>query len=164
MFSSAIYKRLIDECREELSFIGIQLPNNISFSINTRAKRTLGFCSKKNGTFVIEVSAVFANSSIEKDIKNTIIHEMLHTLDDCMNHGKVWQSYADRVNRSLGYHIKRTNINKGAEEHYRYKITCQSCGYSWKRMKRCDLVDNPHDHWCSKCGRLKGTLAVTKIN
>ena len=52
-------------------------------------------------------------------LKNTIIHELLHTCVGCMNHKAKWKFYADKVNRAYGYDdIKRTSTadEKGVKE------------------------------------------------
>ena len=38
-----------------------------------------------------------------KGIKETIIHELIHTLDDCFNHGKNFKYVCDVVLRKVGY-------------------------------------------------------------
>ena len=40
-------------------------------------------------------------------IKNTIIHEILHCLPACNNHGILFKSYAKYINKKLGYNISR---------------------------------------------------------
>ena len=94
-------------------------------------------------------------------IKNTIIHEILHCLPNCNNHGKLFQDYASHINQKLGYNIttlgnkeadyKRSNLNY-EEDHrnYNYKIICKECGaVIYRQRLKKDLIKK---YRCSRCG------------
>lgn len=83
-----------------------------------------------------------------KDIKNTIIHEILHTFDDAVGHKARWKYYARYVNNRTDYHITTTtdidNIYKRVNEKRpleKYEITCLGCGavYYKSRLQRTTL-------------------------
>lgn len=40
-------------------------------------------------------------------IKNTIIHEIIHCMPYCSNHGDYFKKYAEYINENLGYDISR---------------------------------------------------------
>lgn len=40
-------------------------------------------------------------------IKNTIMHEIIHCMPYCNNHGKEFKKYAKYINKNLGYDISR---------------------------------------------------------
>lgn len=46
---------------------------------------------------------------LEDDIiKNTIIHEIIHCMPYCSNHGEIFKKYAKHINSKLNYDIART--------------------------------------------------------
>lgn len=85
----------------------------------------------------IEISRYTLGSS-QKSVINTLLHELLHTCKDCMNHGPLWKSYASKVNLHYGYDIKRCDGDKSQEDRMRlsggdgsikfaHKLVCDKC-------------------------------------
>lgn len=137
--------RLSKESIRELEEIGLgkMIPKNLNFTINYRAKKRLGQCCEKQD---INISSWLLEIGDDHDIKNTIIHEILHTFEDTIGHKEKWQYYARYVNNRTDYHITRTtSINKIYEKankvrptreiHYRWKITCTKCGKVFYRQR-----------------------------
>ena len=137
--------RLSKESIRELEEIGLgkMIPKNLNFTINYRAKERLGQCCKKQD---INISSWLLEIGDDHDIKNTIIHEVLHTFKDTIGHKAKWQYYANYVNNRTDYHITRTtSINKIYEKankvrptkeiHYKWEITCTKCGKVFYRQK-----------------------------
>ena len=96
----------------------------------------------------------------EKIIKNTIIHELIHCIPYCNNHGKEFKKYATYINEKLGYNISRTGSPKEDYEKsnleynelnvYKYKIICAKCGQEFFRKR---LNKNfVRKYRCGKCG------------
>ena len=138
-------KRLVKESEKELQAIGLgdKLKSDIEYTINYKAKKRLGQCCKKQD---INISSWLLEIGDDHDIKNTIIHEILHTFEDTIGHKEKWQYYARYVNNRTDYHITRTtSINKIYEKankvrptreiHYRWKITCTKCGKVFYRQR-----------------------------
>ena len=48
--------------------------------------------------------------STEKEIKNIIAHEVLHTCFLSMDHGYPWEMYKNWMNNKLGYNIDKKQI------------------------------------------------------
>lgn len=79
---------------------------------------------------------------------DTLIHELIHTCPNCMNHGKEWQQWAELVNDCYAcYNISRCSSasEKGidVEYHrqrrqteYKWSIECESCDRVWKYKRR----------------------------
>ena len=154
-------------CLRELDAIGIKYGNIVEFTVNTRAKKRWGQCRITPDGFSINISAVLLDErNSEQALKETIIHEILHTCRGCMNHGENWKRLAERVNQKYGYSIKRTSStnDKGLHEDTRpvavrtvkYIVQCQSCGQLYPRAKLSKIVKYPHLYRCGRCGgRLK---------
>mgnify|MGYP002427410689 CR=1 FL=1 len=71
------FERLVKESKLELKNIGINIDNDIVYEIDTRSKTRLGAFYRKQKK--IKISEFMFNFN-DTYIKNTIIHEMLHSL------------------------------------------------------------------------------------
>ena len=139
---------LMARLRRELISIGIPVSNRLEpeVRINTRARRRLGCCYYQSGRYWIEVSqAVLEDEDL---LKQTLVHELLHTCPKCRDHGPKWKAYAQTVNEKLGYRIERTvktETPAGSLRHeeIKYILECQSCGAQIKRMRMSKAVKSP---------------------
>lgn len=97
-------------------------------------------------------------------IKNTIMHELIHCMPYCTNHGKYFKQYAKIINENLGYNIARvgnkeedfqkSNITYSKKEEYNYKIQCKECGQIYYRKRL--IKDFIKKYRCGKCrGKLE---------
>ncbi len=71
------YRRLVEESKIELEKIGIKIRDDIQYLTNSKSKRTLGQYNNKKNT--ITIATILFNFD-DITIKDTIIHEMLHSL------------------------------------------------------------------------------------
>ena len=135
---------LVKECKQELASIELdsKIPKEISFNINFKAKNFLGVCRNKKK---IEITSWLLTYGTDKQIKNTIMHEIIHTFKDTVGHQKSWKRYAQTINTKLGYSISvRSSIREIYNEanaqddyfkRYRYKIVCKKCGKTMYYMR-----------------------------
>lgn len=162
--------QLVNECKKELDEIDIEYRTVRNWTVNKRAKCRWGLCKKiSEGVFDISISEKLLADEVD-DIaaKNTIIHELLHTVKGSKGHKALWKAMADRVNRYYPqYRIKRctSNEEKGIEiEHtptaYKYKIRCKECGAISYRRRKSNVVQNIEKYRCGKC---RGPLEVTQL-
>lgn len=189
-----ILERLFKECTNELKAIGIDIQNNkevgnIDVKIAPRATKRYGCCKQEKpdknyshryrigrkiyvkydrfNIHHIEISKWVMDLD-EKIIKNTIMHEIIHCLPYCNDHGKNFKEYAKYINEKLGYNISRVGDKKEDYEKsnleyedenksYKYKILCKNCGQIYYRQR---LQKNLTIRYrCSKCG---GKLKIDK--
>ncbi len=149
-----------DMCLKEVTDAGIEYGKIEEFIVNTRAINRYGRCTRKpGGTFVIQISKYLLDERVPvNELKNTIIHEILHTCKDCFNHGNAWKNEADIMNRKYGYNISRTGscsdfVMVVEEEHpYKYFIKCKECGKVYKKRRKCNLIEHPGWYRCGRCG------------
>ena len=154
---------LMARLRRELISIGIPVSNRLEpeVRINTRARRRPGCCYYQSGRYWIEVSqAVLEDEDL---LKQTLVHELLHTCPKCRDHGPKWKAYAQTVNEKLGYRIERTvktETPAGSLRHeeIKYILECQSCGAQIKRMRMSKAVKSPWRYRCPCGGKLKRVL------
>lgn len=179
-------EKIYSECVRELKSIEIDISDSrkvgtIEISISKRNNKRYGCCKQdepdiktkhiekigkrkvirygKYNKHYIEISPWVLE--LEEDIiKNTILHEIIHCLPNCNNHGKEFKNYAKYINNKLGYNISRlgnkkedyqkSNINYEEKQEYNYHIQCTNCGQSFyrKRLNR-NFV---RKYRCGKCG------------
>lgn len=179
--------KLYLECINELANIQIKFNyKDIIIKISKRASKRYGCCKpeipdkdyktiKRKGLsyivkyenykkYTIEISAwvLELNDDI---IKNTIIHELIHCLPYCTNHGEEFKKYAKLINEKLGYNITRTgnkkedfkqsNLEYNETEEYKYKIKCTKCGQIYYRKRLSKNFTKIY-----RCGKCKGKLEL----
>ena len=151
-------KKLTDECLADLRKLGIE-PGKISrVYVDSRATRRWGVCKTKKGSGIFEIGIskfLLGDDVDEQQVKNTIIHELLHTVDGCQDHTGRWKVLAEYVNRCLPeYCVKRTSSEdeKGIERNHKYLIVCTKCGSEIHRDRMSNAVKFPQKYKCAKCG------------
>lgn len=162
--------RFYRECEEELTRINMDFSDKIvRVVVNGRLRTTLGVCNRSRMAgffmFTIDINpALLADNVDDMEVKDTIIHEMLHTCPDCFDHGYEWKRRADRVNRMLGYHVSRTASRANLEaanvkvkrEEFKYALECIECGSQYKYKRWGKALEMPSRYRCGKChGDLK---------
>lgn len=188
--------KLYDECIEELKKIGIDMQNEenigkIDISLSKRKTKRYGCCKQENpdrkykiitkvGFKRIVKYEKFSNHHIEVSkwvmqlddnvIKNTIMHELIHCIPLCNNHGTEFKKYAKYINKKLGYNIQRVgNPKEDYEksnlkyeekvEQANYELECEKCGQQIFRQRF--NVNKIKQYRCGKCG---GKLKIIKAN
>lgn len=178
--------KLYTECINELNSIRIdvkpELIGTIDIKFARRNSKRYGCCKqeepdkstayrknriiyyRKYNKHHIEISRWLMDLN-DDIIKNTIMHEIIHCMPDCNNHGKAFKTYAKFINEKLGYNISRlgnkeedyrkSNLEFKIEtKEYKYKIICEKCNQIYYRQR---MVRNfLRKYRCGKCrGKLK---------
>lgn len=164
--------RLYHDCLWDVHSLGIVTGKINSITINTRAKKRWGLTRMNpDGSFDISINVSLLRDDLDDmSAKNTIAHEILHTVKGCFDHKALWQSYADRMNKAYGYNIKRCTAasEKGLEpvgrvrhEEYKYSLTCTNCGkvYYYKRAGKAVKYSEYY-----RCGRCNSSLVAAEIS
>lgn len=167
------------ECIRDLNAIGIYPHCKAQdFSVNTRAKQRWGQCKKRGDKYSINISNRLLYDDIS-DIatKTTVMHELLHSCDNAMEHKHEWLRLANKVNQAYGYNIKRCTsasekmtdeqikrYNKPVEHKKTYVCKCNDCGKIigkyCRRSKFIQAIDKDGAkgwyHGKNMCGRVNG--------
>lgn len=181
--------KLFDECKLELQSIGINVENKeifgeIDINLSKRKTKRYGCCKQeapdkktryKIGKRIyyakfqkhhIEISKWLMELN-DNIIKNTIIHEIIHCIPNCNNHGKEFKKYSNIINENLGYNITRlgnkiedykaSNLEFAEEKskNYNYIIKCENCAQIYYRQR---LSKNFFEKY--RCGICKGKLKL----
>ena len=185
---------LYQECIKELKTIGIDVENTdigyIDISIAKRNAKRYGCCKqeepdenykeiKKIGRRKVIKYNKFNRHHIEISkwvmdlddsiIKNTIIHELIHCMPFCNDHGKYFKKYARTVNEMLGYNItrvgnkeqdyKKSNVEFAEKKDcYNYEIICNGCGQKFFRQRINKYFKSRY-----RCGICGGKFEIYKI-
>lgn len=143
---------IVKDCRIDYGDI-------VEITINTRAKKRWGQCRKRDGRFYININErILEDDTDPHAVLETIIHEILHTVDGCFNHGKEWKNYAERVYQTTGFKITRTTSAErfgiALEENRksRYVFVCEKCGAVVRRDRMSKFVRHPERYHCGRCG------------
>ena len=156
--------KLVGECQRDLASINIRTGVVKTWSVNTRAKARWGLCTKvARSAFAIQIAAALLQDDVDDQAaKDTIVHELLHTIPGCFKHTGKWKQYALLVNRMLPqYTIKRGSSfeEKGLEDtrpepECRYMLKCLRCGSEIGRQRMSAAVEHPERFRCTCGGRL----------
>lgn len=164
-------QKVFQNCITMMDEIHMDYGNITKVTVNTRAKSRWGQCKckvigfKYNGSplyeYSINISSLLLNERVPIEaLQNTIIHEILHTCPDCLNHGYEWKRRAAIVKNKLGYDIKRCSdadekgIDKNLVNGYRkpnYIVRCKKCGREVNKMRMCSIVKYPELWRCGVC-------------
>ena len=156
--------QMLDSCKSELVSLGFfELNAKIyRLEINSRFKNTLGQChyNKLSRVYTISISKDFMKICPEY-VKNTMMHELIHSINGCMNHGPNFQYVANLVNSKFGYDVHTKayydsyNTYLNNTKTYKYKVKCSHCGKEWFYEKAGKIVrgiqKNPHSCRCPIC-------------
>lgn len=127
-----------------------QMRKVLAVKISPRAKHQLGVCKYKNNACIIEVSKCLFND--DKEMINTLIHEILHTFKDTKGHNYRWKWYANKISNNTEYKIERTRKTELLTiDDYNYLITCVKCGNKSKRLRLSQRAINLFSHNRRRC-------------
>ncbi len=155
---------IMKHCMFELDGININYsPNITSITVNNRLSRALGRCIRNGNSFRIEIARkTVAETTDIAFLMDVIIHELIHTVPGCWNHGDKFQAVAALVNYKLGHHITITSSAETLEaagitpignQTAKYALVCRKCGKTVAyRQRKCSLTEKPGYYRHSGCG------------
>ena len=144
---------LLSECIKEIQQLNI--PIGTIIEIRTRKfNNKFGLCEEDDdGCFHITIDERMVLRNIDiKDIKTTIIHEILHTCDDCIEHNEQWIAYAKKIETAYGYGYELMRIHDNddifhKEKPIQHKVECPYC-HSFGYIRN----EKKWNRWMSKGG------------
>lgn len=107
------YQKLIKECVALLNSLNVPISKSVYFKYNSGCSR-FGYCkhnvretSSKESKYEYTV-AINRYMMRDEDVKTTIIHELLHTINHKYGHKGEWKKWAVFVRNSTPYDVERT--------------------------------------------------------
>lgn len=155
--------QLLETVVNEIRVIGIVPSDKISRRVLIAEKgRFFGRCrhEKDTGRFTITLNKAMLKSD-EHYIRETLAHEVLHTVEGCFNHSPLWKRYARYTASQLGYNITTTSTaaEKGIPDEsiikVNYILKCTACGRENKFQRLSKAVKNPENYRCNCGGKLE---------
>lgn len=156
--------------KNDLLSLNIPVSNEICPIVRiSKAKRQWGSCkmSKKYNDYKFYISIsenCFSEPNYIDFIKNTVAHELIHTVKGCFNHSKGFKYYS-YVASKLGYNVtvkSESKLEKSDEEKFKeanHILKCTVCGQLYYRYRF------PKDkNYINKivCGKCRGRLVKIK--
>lgn len=163
-----------EKCESALREINIPIAEVVAVQPNSRAKSRWGQCTRKNSVdgvrYIISINTDLLNEQNPLSaLHTTVCHELLHTCERCMNHGKLWAEYAKIVNDALGLNIQRVStaeekkmvVFSRTEYKTGYAVTCKNCGRKRIYYRAGKVVKNVNNYSCGHCN---GDLFVERLS
>lgn len=95
-----------EEAKKNIKSLGYEIGPIVEFRMSSRYRRAWAKCYRNNheDTFRIGISDRLLNANPES-VKDTIYHEVIHTIPYCFNHGPCFKSVVKKCNDKFGRHI-----------------------------------------------------------
>jgi len=145
--------KLLQEVLADAKSIGLDFVNQSVFPIemvvyecNTRA---LGTCTMRKVQCGYRFTICFSKKYERlhaQCAKNVLMHELIHTLKNCFNHGKIFKSYVRFINTNLP----------------QYNVDTKCKDDEWERVKAIIQERIDDDYTSTKSGAYKEKLANAK--
>lgn len=124
--TDARINRMLAEGIELMKELGVPISDSICPVVRLNGSRCrYGSCYDRGARkayteydFYIEISGHILQNT-EKSIRNTLLHELLHTMPEGYDHRGEWKKWAKYVSEKTGYNIKRLDGDETEEDYAR---------------------------------------------
>lgn len=151
---------LLQKALEMCDHCGIPYREITEIKTNNRLSSCWGRCLTKNHrAFWIEINGKFARDEFSTDagIIEVICHEIIHTCENCWNHGDLFMAYGRRLTENYGIKVSATDSAENRtidaiawKESKKYAVKC-NCRTVYKD-RLCDIIKYPSIYKCTACG------------
>lgn len=157
-----LFQQVQSDCRKA----GIPIRAVSNLSVNPRLTRAQGRCEiqrrEKKTIFTIQISQGLLDTHHLQALKDVLAHELIHTVEGCNNHSKLFHYYGQRLkNYNSDYTISTTfrfqdyGLNSAQFDQtrpYKYILECTQCEARYFRKNLSNTVRYPSRYRCSHCG------------
>ena len=140
---------LLETIRADFIRAGIMPGKVIELSWSGRMSRARGNCRKKDGGFAIHISRRIESN--EDVVRETLAHELLHTVDGCFGHNERFRQYAKKLDE-YGYHIQTHYEAEPFELEGLMVFECSKCGIKTTRQRSSQFTRHPEKYVHKGCG------------
>lgn len=121
--------RMLAESIVLLKELGVPISDSVAPEVKlTSAHSYYGVCCPKGSRkycteyeYYIEISG-FTLENTEKSLRNTLIHELIHTVPGGLTHVGAWKKWAKYVSEKTGYDIRRCDGDETEEDKERLRF------------------------------------------
>lgn len=118
--------RMLAECIELMKELGVPISDSICPEVKLVGTHSYyGRCNPEGSLkrftefdYYIEISGHTLQNT-EKSLRNTLIHELIHTVPDGLCHTGEWKKWAKYVSEKTGYNIQRLSCDETEEDYAR---------------------------------------------
>lgn len=141
-----MYNEVVEECRKKFPHSNIYGLDKTIYC--TGGVRSYGMCVSTKVCGIV-LSAIMINDNLiaaknEKDIRDTIIHEVAHAAAPIhSNHNATWKHIGNTIGQKWNIRVQRTNNKQVSHENAPYVLQCCNCGATWIRNRSSNLVKHP---------------------
>ena len=148
-------EKMVHAYRQDMLTRGIKVGKISRVWFSDKSFHKFGSCRRlMNGYFAIEITDL----GLHGDVKSTIVHELIHTVEGCYNHGPKFQEIArllsSAYNMELGTHAGGREMELSREYRLnkaKYAVQCNKCGQLIVRQRATRLIKFPMTYNCG-CG------------
>lgn len=142
-------EKMIEDFEEARSIVyqaGLHEIESITvlFEVSPNYTKWLGQCQRKDvNTYIIRINQPYASQATHSDIITTLVHEAIHCIPLCYNHGKHFHTACTNIYAYNGMKISTYAENTPAVQQY---VT----------QRKCFKYKTPHTYyelWCRNCGK-----------
>lgn len=128
--TDARINRMLAECIGLMRELGVPISDSICPEVILVGTHSYyGRCNPKGSLkrftefdYYIEISGHTLQNT-EKSLRNTLIHELIHTVPDGLCHTGEWKKWAKYVSEKTGYNIQRLSCDETEEDYARLVVT-----------------------------------------
>lgn len=147
-------RKVFLECVREMKRAGIPVQNGKVSEV--KAGNIEGYLELFNDDGYYNFSIVIGEELLQdtcplKELKDVVIHELIHTCPRCLSHGKTWRKYAQMMNDAYGYSLlagKDLDSIFHSEKPITQRFVCRNCGSTFESRRK-----DKHDCKCVFCNK-----------
>ena len=151
-----------NQCQSLLRNLGVPIKDVNTWRVSNRMTRCYGKCKQSYDGYIITISSSLLSDTADSfALENTIIHELLHTINMGDRHGGEWAKWANYVSDNTKYKIERVNdyteygvhLPKTATKRkVRWKVVCDNCNCCAEYKRATEVIKHPEWFRCGICG------------
>lgn len=155
------WRSVVEEVLNNLQKLGVTTPvpaHNYRLTFNSRAKTRFGQIKQiRSDYYEIELNSIHNQVDTPQSVKETIIHEIIHSLPGCMNHGTRWKAVCDKYNQTYHTHLSRQStpskeyMNSIPKTQNKYALICDKCKHEWYYARNTKLVQSARSGKSLRC-------------
>lgn len=147
-------RKVFLECVREMRETGIPVQNGKVSEV--KAGNIEGYLELFNDDGCYDFSIVIREELLQdtcplKELKEVIIHELIHTCPRCLSHGKTWRKYAQMMNDAYGYSLLEGKDDDSIfhrEKPVTQGFLCRNCGSTFESRRK-----DKYDCKCVFCNK-----------
>lgn len=147
-------RKVFLECVGEMKRAGIPVQNGKVYE--RKAGNIEGYLGLCNDDGYYNFSIVVGEELLQevcpiRELKEVVIHELIHTCPRCLSHGKTWKRYAQMMNDAYGYSLLEGKDDDSIfhrEKLITQRFVCKDCGSIFESRRK-----DKHDCKCVFCNK-----------